>query len=96
MTRNDELTSVVVDAVDKSADAAERIHKAVARLPLNLLQRAELIGKAAADFEKRQDHSIGAVYDLVRGINHEVGRLAERLAAGPAQSKPARSAAKAA
>ena len=92
MAKNNEIVSAVTEVVSSGADAAERIHKSVARLPLEVLRRAELVGKAAEDLEKLQDHSIGAVYDLVRGINSEVGRLAERLIQGPERPRPARPA----
>lgn len=95
MAKNNELTAAVTEAVARSTDAAERIHKSVARLPLDVLRRAELIGKAADDFQKLQDNSIGAVYDLVRGINNEVGRLAERLVNGPERPRPTRASASA-
>ena len=90
MAKNNELTAAVTEAVARSTDAAERIHKSAARLPWQVLRRAELLGKAAEDIEKLQDHSIGAVYDLVRGINTEVGRLAERLVSGPERPRSTR------
>ena len=92
MAKNNELTAAVTEAVARTADAAERIHNSVARLPLDVLRRAELVGKAADDLQKLQDHSIGAVYDLVRGINSEVGRLAEQLLSGPERPRTTRAA----
>ena len=98
MPKEPDMTMAVTEAVEKTADAAERIHKSVARLPLDVLRRAELVGKAAGDLERLQDHAIGAVYDLVRGINAEAGRLVSSIVAGPEHPKPrpARSSPKAA
>jgi hypothetical protein len=37
-----------------------------------------------------QDTSIGAIYDLIRRVNHEVGRLAAEMLRTPAARRPAR------
>ncbi len=66
----------VSKAVDKGADAAEEIHKKVVNLPLDVLERNRVLGGTAKDLRKFQDQAIGAVYDLVRGINHDVVKLA--------------------
>ena len=70
------LSSFVRDAVDKGATTAEEIHKAVASLPLNALEKLELFETSAKEVKEIQDLSIGAVYDLIREINHQVTDLA--------------------
>jgi hypothetical protein len=65
--------------VDDGARTAEDIHKAIADLPLDVLQRLDLFEKTAKDVKKIQDTSIGAVYDLIRRVNQEVGKLADDL-----------------
>lgn len=90
MAKQNSLTKAVTEAVERSVDAAEEIHRSVARLPFDVMRRAELIGKAADDVERVQERSIHAVYDLVRGINREVGRMAERIMTAPEPEKRSR------
>ena len=70
------LAERVRKAVDEGADAAEEIHKKVVNLPLDVLERNGVLESTAKDLRRFQDQAIGAVYDLVRGINHDVVKLA--------------------
>jgi hypothetical protein len=71
------LAARVREAVDRGADRAESIHKQVAQLPLAPFEGMDPLEGALKDVRRIQDRSIGALYDLVRDINHEVVRLAE-------------------
>ncbi len=64
----------VCKAVDKRADAAEEIHKKVVNLPLDVLERNGVLESTAKDLRRFQDQAIGAVYDLVRAIDHAGGK----------------------
>ncbi len=70
--------------VDRNTEAAERIHRALAGFPLDLLEQLDRLERPVARVRKLQNRSIGATYDLVRGIEREVARLARRPNA-PAQ-----------
>ena len=77
--KNDkELTRLVEDVIDKGASTAEDIHRAVADLPIKILDSLGL-EETAADVKDIQDRSIGAIYDLIRDVNHRVGNLANDL-----------------
>lgn len=73
------LTRMVENAVDQGATTVEQIHRAIAELPLSALERAGLFERTADDVRSLQDASIGAVYDVIRKVNHEVTRLAGDL-----------------
>jgi MinD-like ATPase involved in chromosome partitioning or flagellar assembly len=92
-----ELANRVQKAVDEGADSAERIHKKVANLPLDVLEQMKVLEGAVKDLRTIQERSIGAVYNLVREINHEVNRLAkETLSEGrstPRKTRPRKKAA---
>jgi hypothetical protein len=77
------LAKRVRKAVDEGTDAAERIHKRAVNLPLDVLERNGMLGSTAKDLRRFQDQTIGAVYDLVRGINHEVRKLADTVVRSP-------------
>jgi len=79
MTEERPLMDWVEDSVDKGTTTVEEIHRAIADLPLTVMERNGVLAETAADVRKIQDSSIGAVYDLVRDINHKVVRLASDL-----------------
>lgn len=82
------FTERVRKAVDDGADAAEEIHKKAVNLPLDLLERNGVLESTAEDIRRLQDQAIGAVYDLVRGINHEVVKLADDVLRPPPAQRP--------
>jgi polyhydroxyalkanoate synthesis regulator phasin len=79
MARDEKLTNMIQDVVDKGATTVEEIHRAIADLPLEVMTRNGLFEQTAADVRRIQDRSIGAVYDTIREVNHRVGELASQL-----------------
>jgi hypothetical protein len=81
-------------AADDGATTAEEIHMRAVALPLDVLERIDALGGATRELRRIEEQSIGAVYDLVRGVNHEVARLAEQWLAGarprPRAARPRR------
>ncbi len=69
----------VQDQIDRGATSVEEIHVQIAALPLEVLERLDVFEKTAKDVRKIQATSIGAVYDVIRNVNHEVNRLAHGL-----------------
>ena len=70
------VADLIQEAVDKGASTVEEVHKAIADLPLKMLEEVEFLKKPVKEVRRVQDRSIGAVYDLIRGINDQVGKLA--------------------
>lgn len=94
MARPKRLTDLIEEAIDKGATTVEEIHKAIADLPLKILEEIDFLKKPLKRVEKVQDRSIGAVYDLIRAINEKVAQLArnmlkERRAPAPARKSAA-------
>ena len=93
------VADLVRDAVEKGATTVEEIHKSIAALPLDVLERVDGF-EALDDVRKMQSQSIGAVYDVIRKVNREVAKLADELLATaktktktkpkPKAAKPAR------
>ena len=73
------LADVVRKAVDEGATTVEDIHKAVADLPLEMIARLDGFEDALKDVRRVQKESIGAIYDLIRDVNHKVASLADEL-----------------
>jgi hypothetical protein len=61
--------------VARTARATENVHRTVAGLPLDLLERIGRLKRPVARVRKLQDRSITATYDMLRGVNREVVEL---------------------
>jgi hypothetical protein len=79
------LAGLIKDAIDKGATTVEDIHKSIADLPLKVLEESDLLRGPAKEVRRIQDHTIGAIYDLIRDINERVGTLASELLAEPSR-----------
>jgi len=79
MTEDKTLVQLIEEVVDKGATTAEEVHRAVAELPVSVLEKLELFGQARDEVKRIQDTSIGAIYDLIRNVNHTVANLAEEI-----------------
>ncbi len=80
MSKRDEtLTGWIRDAIDRGASNVEEIHKAIADLPLDVLERNGLLAEAAAGAREIQDRTIGAAYDVIREVNKRVSELVLNL-----------------
>jgi hypothetical protein len=87
------LADLVQKEVDDGATTVEEIHKAIAGLPLDILERLDVFEQTVKDVRKVQDASIGAIYDLIRKVNDEVGNYAKELLEGRPAHKPTHPAA---
>jgi cob(I)alamin adenosyltransferase len=76
------LADVVRREVDAGADTVEEIHRSIARMPLDVLAKLDIFEETVKDVRKVQETSIGAIYDLIRKVNHEVGKLAKEVLDG--------------
>jgi hypothetical protein len=74
-----DLTELIETAIHRGASSVEEIHRAIASLPLEVMENLGLLERTARDVKRIQEESIGAVYDRIRRINHEVGCLAADL-----------------
>ncbi len=79
MSDQRDLTELIEDVVNQGATSVEEIHKQIAEMPLTVLERLGLFERVASDVKEIQDTSIGAVYELIRGVNQEVAKLAREL-----------------
>lgn len=90
MTNKKTLTRMIQDEIDKGATTVEEIHKAIADLPLKVLEGSDLLKGPAKKVRRVQDRTIGAIYDLVRDVNEKVGEFASDLLAKAAEGRSAR------
>lgn len=90
-TQAKHVAELVQEAIDDGATTVEEIHKRIAAVPITALERMDFFGKKTLqDVRRIQEASLGAVYDAIRDVNHEVGKLAKQLlSARRAVRKPA-------
>lgn len=78
-SRLETIKDLVHDIVESGADSVEAIHKAIADLPLDVLEKRGLLGEPENSPRKAVDQTIGSVYDAIRKVNDEVGVLASEI-----------------
>jgi hypothetical protein len=83
------VAHLVQQTIDNGADTAEEIHRSIAKVPLDVLERLDVFKERVKDVRKVQDTSIGAIYDLIHKVNREVGKLATEMLGRPAPRKTA-------
>lgn len=94
-TTHKTLPELVREAIDKGAKSAEDVHKAILHAPFDALAEVECLKTPMQEIKRVEDVSIGAIYDLVRKINHEVTKLADDMLPEPPprpRAKPKRPA----
>lgn len=72
------IADLVSDAIDTGANSVEQVHRAIAEMPLSILESIDVLNGPIGEVRKVQDQSIGAIYDMIRSVNAEVGKLASK------------------
>ena len=86
-----EVKDLVQEAIDKGATTVEEVHQAIARMPIEVLEKISPdlpFARTVADVQKR---TIGSLYDAIRLVNKTAGEIAEEILG--AGKKPAQAAA---
>lgn len=73
------LVDLIQETINKGATTVEEVHKAILNQPLEVIERVAPAVKATAAVRRVQDLTVGSVYDVIRTINNEVGRIAKDL-----------------
>ncbi len=79
MKRIKELKDLVQEAIDNGATTVEQIHKSLANLPFDVLEKINLSGETVDKLENFQKETIGSVYDFIRAVNARAGDIANDL-----------------
>jgi hypothetical protein len=90
MSTKKTLVRLVQDEIDTGATAVEEIHKAIADLPLKMLEEIELLKRPAKQARRVQDNTIRVIYDLIRDINRRVGTFVSALLADLTKNRSVR------
>lgn len=79
MKRIRNLQELVQDAIDKGATTVEDVHRSIASLPFDQLEKFDFLEERSQRARKFTNESIGAVYDAIRDLNLRVGKIAREL-----------------
>ena len=73
MSRLRGLRALLEDAVEHGTTAVERVHKATAARPFEVLDLIPAIAPAARGVRLVHDATVAGVYETIRQVNHVVG-----------------------
>ncbi len=79
MKRIKELKDLVQEAIDNGATTVEQIHKSLANMPFEVLEKINLNGATVDKLGNFQKETIGTVYDFIRSVNAKAGDIANEL-----------------
>jgi hypothetical protein len=82
MSRLLRIKDLVQDLIDRGATSVEEVHRQIADMPFDAIERIDVAAPTAKSVRKLHDRTVGSVYDLIRKVNSEVGRIAEDLLDG--------------
>lgn len=85
------LQEHVQDAINKGATSVEDVHRSIASLPFNQLEKIAFLESSAQKARDFTDQSIGAVYDSIRSLNQRAGKIARELLAKLDRTAPSQS-----
>ena len=72
-----EIQQMVQDAIDNGATSVEQVHRNVANMPLDALEKIGALEEHVQKVRDFQDKSIGDIYEAIRSLNQKVGEIAK-------------------
>ncbi len=79
LNRLELLKDMVQNAIDNGARTVEDVHKAIADLPFELLEKNGMLDDDKQQLRERSQQTIGTVYTTIREINQKIGELASDM-----------------
>ena len=74
-----DLQEYVQLTIDKGATSLEEVHKSIANMPLDFLEKIGPIKGTVEGVKEIQANTIGNVYESIRLVNEKAGEIASRL-----------------
>ena len=73
------LKDMVQTAIDNGARTVEDVHKAIADMPFEILEKNGMLDDDKQQLRERNQQTIGTVYGTIRDINQKIGELASDM-----------------
>ena len=67
------LRALLTDAVDQGTSAVERVHKATAARPFDILEKIPVVAPVSSGVRIVHDVTVAGVYETIRQVNRVVG-----------------------
>ena len=74
-----ELQKKIQEAIDNGATSIEQVHKSIAKIPYDVLEKIYPVDETSEEVRKAHDQTIGSVYNTIRNLNEHVGTVAAKL-----------------
>jgi len=74
------LKDMVQEAIDQGATTVEDVHRTIAAVPFEMLEKRGLLEQEEAE-EQYEKHvrTVGSVYDAIRDVNESIGEMASDM-----------------
>lgn len=73
------LQGIVEKAIEDGATAVEQVHRSIASMPFDALERIDALQQPVAKAREVHDHTVGNIYETIRLLNDRAGEIARGL-----------------
>lgn len=83
--RTEKLLSVqeiVERAIEDGATTVEQVHRSIASMPFDVLERIDALQKPVGKAREIHDQTVGNIYETIRLLNERAGEIARGLLKG--------------
>lgn len=81
------LQEVVQRAIDDGATTVEQVHRSIASMPFDILEKIDVLQKPVTQARELHDQTVGNIYETIRLLNDRVGEMARNLLGSSAERK---------
>lgn len=79
LLRFEAVKDFVQETVDRGVSGVETIHRAIADIPFDVLERSGKLDERTETVRTLHHNTLASVYSTIRRVNHEVGDLATSI-----------------
>lgn len=73
------LQEIVQKAIDDGATTVEQVHRSIASMPFDVLEKIDALQKPVNTAREMHDQTVGNIYETIRLLNDRVGEMARNL-----------------
>ena len=73
------LQKIVEQAVEDGATTVEQVHRSIASMPFDVLEKIDALQKPMSKAREVHDETVGNIYETIRLLNDRAGEIARGL-----------------
>lgn len=73
------LQKIVEQAVQDGATTVEQVHRSIASMPFDILEKIDAIAEPVNKARELHDQTVGNIYETIRLLNDRAGEIARDL-----------------